>query len=573
MKMQAFRNLNTATKIVTLVIIMAICLGIVGYTGYYSSNRVAEVMDDMYKDRLVGIKLLNATRAHTRAVEALNMELYVTQDKAQIQKNMKEIADRVSETDKGLAEFGKSELEPYEKERLPKILEELKVYREARKRAEDIALAGKPQEAYTYFEKNAKVHLDNVNIMLSELADYNAKAAEEEKAESEALVSKSNKLMLGITLLAIIISLTLGWVIARMISKPLKRLVDMSRNVAQGNLAVDRVDNHSTDEVGQLATEFQVMIDNLRGLVKQIAQTAEQVAASSEELTASAEQSAQSTTQVAMAIGDVAQGAEKQSSAVNNTSAVVEQVSAGIQQAAANANAVASMADKTAGAANEGNKEVDAAISQMRSIEMTVSSSAQVVTRLGERSKEIGQIVDTISGIAGQTNLLALNAAIEAARAGEQGRGFAVVAEEVRKLAEQSQEAAKQISGLISDIQTETDSAVVAMNNGSREVTVGTEVVNNAGKAFKDIVSLVGDVSSQVREISAAMQQMASGSQQIVVSVRDIDRISRDTASQTQTVSAATEEQSASMEEIAASSQALAKLAEQLQSAVRKFRV
>ena len=140
-------------------------------------------------------------------------------------------------------------------------------------------------------------------------------------------------------------------------------------------------------------------------------------------------------------------------------------MSAGIQQVAVNANAVSGMADKTTNAASQGDKAVDAAINQMKNIERSVSSSAQVVAKLGERSKEIGQIVDAISGIAGQTNLLALNAAIEAARAGEQGRGFAVVAEEVRKLAEQSQEAAKQIANLISEIQTETDSAVVAMDD------------------------------------------------------------------------------------------------------------
>ncbi len=212
-------------------------------------------------------------------------------------------------------------------------------------------------------------------------------------------------------------------------------------------------------------------------------------------------------------------------------------------------------------------------MSQMASIEKTVSSSAQVVTKLGERSKEIGQIVDTISGIAGQTNLLALNAAIEAARAGEQGRGFAVVAEEVRKLAEQSQEAAKEIAILISEIQSETDKAVVAMSDGTREVKVGAEVVNSAGQSFKEIVLLVNEESAQIKEISAAIQQMAAGSQQIVASAHDIDRISKDAAAQTQTVSAATEEQSASMEEIAASSQALAKMAEELQTAVRKFTI
>jgi len=148
-----------------------------------------------------------------------------------------------------------------------------------------------------------------------------------------------------------------------------------------------------------------------------------------------------------------------------------------------------------------------------------------------------------------------------------------VVAEEVRKLAEQSQEAAKQIASLIGEIRQDTDSAVVAMNDGTREVRIGADVVNDAGKAFQLIYRSISEVSTQMREISAAIQQMASGSQQIVASVRDIDAISKDTADQAQTVSAATEEQSATMEEIAASSQELAKMAEELTHAVSKFKV
>ena len=201
----------------------------------------------------------------------------------------------------------------------------------------------------------------------------------------------------------------------------------------------------------------------------------------------------------------------------------------------------------------------------MAQIEKTVDDSAQLVGKLGERSSEIGKIVDTISGIAGQTNLLALNAAVEAARAGEQGRGFAVVAEEVRKLAEQSQDAAKQIAGLINEIQVDTGKAVNAMKEGTREVKAGSEAVQDTGRTFDDIVNLVGQVSEQVNDISAAIEQMAASSQNIVTSVKHIDKISKEASAHTQTVSAATEEQLASMEEIASSSQALANLAQNLQ--------
>jgi len=394
--------------------------------------------------------------------------------------------------------------------------------------------------------------------------------------EADKEIGETQKALTTKIIITLVIGVLLGMLIAFLITRPviaaLKEGMEFAEALAQGDFS-QQVSVKSRDEIGLLLSSLNTASDNLRGLIKQVANSAEQVAASSEELTASAEQSALAANQVAVNITQVAQGSEQQVRSLNETTAVVEQMSAAIQQVAANAQAVTSTSDKTASSAGEGGKAVQLATNQMTNIEKTVTQSAEVVTKLGERSKEIGQIVDTISGIAGQTNLLALNAAIEAARAGEQGRGFAVVAEEVRKLAEQSEDAAKQIAALIGEIQVDTDKAVKAMSEGTREVKVGTEVVSTAGQAFRDITTLIDQESTQIREISAAIQQMASGSQQIVFSVREIDKVSKNMAGQTQTVSAATEEQSASMEEIAASSQALAKMAEDLQAAVRKFKV
>ncbi len=389
---------------------------------------------------------------------------------------------------------------------------------------------------------------------------------------TEALVALTWISLMTILIVLIITAIIIIWV-ARQIARPIILLEGAANKIAGGDLSQSSLDINSNDEIGRLAKSFEQMTQNVRELIKQIHSDAEQLAASSEELTASAEQSAQASNQVAISMTEVAEGANAQLAAATDTSAVVEELSAGIEQIAANANLVSGQSEQAAGKAKDGGAAVDKAVSQMSNIETTVNTSAQVVAKLGERSKEIGQIVDAISGIAGQTNLLALNAAIEAARAGEQGRGFAVVAEEVRRLAEQSDEAAKKIASLIGEIQTDTDKAVEAMSSGTREVKTGAEVVNAAGVSFREIADLVNEVSDQVKQMSAAIQQMATGSQQIVGSVRKFDELSKKSAGEAQSVSAATEEQLASMEEISTSSRELAALAQGLQTAVAKFRI
>lgn len=394
---------------------------------------------------------------------------------------------------------------------------------------------------------------------------------EQEEFLKEINTTRNLSILLGLATL--LIGLIISYIIIDRIAKPLRVLDAIARKMAVGDFTASEVKKVANDEVGRLFQSMELMADNTRILIGKVQQNADQVAASAQELMASAEQAAQAGAQVAIAISDVTSGTEKQLRAIEEIDVMVSQVSTGIQQIAINAHTVAGTAANSADAAQEGDKAVKKAISQMGQIEATVCRSAQSVAKLGDRSIEIGQIVDTIVGIADQTNLLALNAAIEAARAGENGRGFAVVADEVRKLAEQSQSAAKQIATLIAVIRLETDSAVATMNEGTKEVNLGAEVVNEAGKAFREIQLSINQISAQMREISAAIQQMSSSSEQVVQSVQDIDTISQDTTGQAQTVSTATEEQSATMEEIAAASQTLATMAGELNQAIAMFKV
>lgn len=372
---------------------------------------------------------------------------------------------------------------------------------------------------------------------------------------------------------AVLLVLVISGLVSRLLVKPLGVVLAGVQEIAGGDLVGGPVQVTSKDELGRLAQAVNEMKNNLSGLVRQVAGASEQVAASSQQLTASADSSAQAANRIAAAVAEISGGTTEQLQSVEQAAGVVEQMVASIKEVADNIQHVTNASVETANKAQFGGNTINSAVSQMTNIEQTVTSSALVVAKLGERSQEIGQIVDTIASIAGQTNLLALNAAIEAARAGEQGRGFAVVADEVRKLAEQSQEAAKQISALIKEIQSETNLAVTAMSAGTKEVKIGTEVVNSAGETFKQIIALVNALSGQVTGIAAAIQEIASGSRTIVDSVQTIDQISNNVTRATQAVAAVVEKQSTAMTEIASSSESLAGMAQELQASVGKFRL
>jgi len=385
---------------------------------------------------------------------------------------------------------------------------------------------------------------------------------------------KHLKIVFGIlTLVGLLLTGFICRSFSNRITKPIAGLEEHAVQLADGNLHLEDLPVESADEIGSLTQAFNKMSNNLRNLIAKMAETSEQVAASSEELTANAHQSADASVHVAETVGEVSISMGEQLENIDNAKKNVDTVFTDITAMAGKARTITETSGQTAEAAVKGAALMESAVKRMGNIENSVMESADVVKKLGENSQQIGQIVESISAIAEQTNLLALNAAIEAARAGEHGRGFAVVADEVRKLAEQSQESAEQIRNRILSIQKDTEGAVQSMQAGTQEVKTGADAIREVGEQFAEILSMVNGIKSQLDEINASVTTVSTGAGEIVKAVDSIDAISRKTSENTQTISAATEEQSASNEEIAAASQALANMASDMQGAIGKFKL
>ncbi|WP_312198618.1 methyl-accepting chemotaxis protein [Anaerospora hongkongensis] len=377
--------------------------------------------------------------------------------------------------------------------------------------------------------------------------------------------------VVGLVLLGSIILL-----ITLQIVRRIKGVEDMAEKVAQGDLTMDTQNTAGIidgDEIDNLKHSFVRMTVNLRNLIAHVHSSAGQVTTSAEQFSESSRQSAEAASTMAAAISTVTQGSEAQVHALDQVSTVVAEMSANMEELATTANRMAKVAEKATLATDAGQQAIGNAAKQMDSMVRAAGKAKAASGELEDSSKQIGEIVQLISSIAGQTNLLALNAAIEAARAGAQGRGFAVVAEEVRKLAEQSERAAQQITGLIQRNHHNINNVVESIETAIANVDQGVTVVGAAGVEFQQIAYFVKEVVSQVRSISGSLAQLAVGSQQIVASVNEVEKTCQEATGELQTVSAAVQEQSAFTEEIASACTMLSRLAEQLKAQVSIFRI
>jgi len=358
----------------------------------------------------------------------------------------------------------------------------------------------------------------------------------------------------------------------RRVLEPLRDLGGVMTQAGEGDLTVRGSAQHD-DEIALLVTECNGLIASLAGIAGHVRQSADSVFSAATQLSAASQEINASSMEISSSVQQIAHGAELQSRKVEETSAAMESISETIGAVAARAEEASRTSDEASKVAVRGEEATHEAIAKMDEVRDAIVTLAGSVETLGQRSQEIGAIVDVITSIADQTNLLSLNAAIEAARAGESGRGFSVVAEEVRKLAEGSGKAAEQIGDLIKDVQAETAKALKYMEIGTEEVRAGAEVVGRSGDALREITEAAIRTAKVAQEIAAATSEQAHRTAEVDRAMHDIAAVVEENAASAEQTAAATQEQTACMQEVSSSAQDLADMAQRLEESVRQFKV
>ncbi|WP_028563909.1 methyl-accepting chemotaxis protein [Paenibacillus pinihumi] len=528
--MRWYYNLKTSTKLISAFLILAALMAGVGMYSLTNLKKMNNSLDDMYANQLMAVRSILEAKANLNEMRMLLRRLYMSTDESKLQSSLDTAKSNREEIEAGLAAFRETNLSKTSAELLPALEKAMNDYFATYDETLRLHGEGKMEEMLDKIDNDVNQKVGVLNPLLNQLLDTNVKEADQSRDNGVRAYTSSRNIMVGVIILVILLSVALGTFISRSISAPLSRVVKLLSKVAHGDLR-EKAEIRTKDEIGALGVAIDQMIVNLSGIVTGVIESAKNLSSSAQQISATSE--------------EIAGGNANQAEAAQTISELFRELTDAIQSVAQNTEQAAELSEETVEISKAGGQVIDSSLSSME-------EASSKMSRLEDDSRRIGDIIEVIEDIADQTNLLALNAAIEAARAGEQGRGFAVVADEVRKLAERSSEATKQITGIIKGMQENTRESVIAV----KESGVYSQKTN---ESFGQISSNIVEAGHKVSEIAAASEEQAAQASNVMEAVESI--------------SAATEQAAAASQEAAAIAQSMAQLAEELEQSVSVFKV
>ncbi|AVQ44513.1 methyl-accepting chemotaxis protein [Clostridium botulinum] len=560
------------TQLISAFLIVAVLIVIVGAVGGVALKNVAKYGEKMYSINLQSVYMITDMNQNLTEIKSDMLQLIYEKDKSKKSELIKNIQKNKDKNSKYLAEYEKLPKTEEEKEIFEVFKEQLSQYRALREDVIKLVEDNNYAQAEKQYKEIPKVR-DAMFESISKITEINLNSAESANNDINSIYTKSNMIIVVLSIVGLLMAILIGLFIARNIAKPLNKIKDLAERLANYDFSTSITVTRG-DEFGQTAVALNTAQENVNGLVKIIMENSQDISASSEELSATVEELSSKVETIDTAINNIAASMQESSAASEEISASVEEVDSSANELSQKAMEGSDNSNQFKERATEVKKNSQKAIDESRRIHLEKKSNMERAVEEGRVVDSIKVMADTIASISEQTNLLALNAAIEAARAGEQGKGFAVVAEEVRNLAEQSKDAVLSIQETIVKVQGAFKSSI---DTGSDILEfINTQVMEQfdaygetgsqyyedsdfVSKMSEEIAAMSEEVTATLGQVSGAVQNMAISAQR---SNEEADII-KDSMNET----------TKAIEQVAETAQSQAELAQNLNEMVHKFKI
>jgi methyl-accepting chemotaxis protein len=507
-------NSKIRTKLTLFVVVSALMLVVTGGVGTIGITVTKNALLSVYNEHLLGINQLNEIRNRQMQIRIQLLTSRQETDLFEITDGMDRVRSYIFTIENLITEYKEHARNDEQKKLLDTfVAARVNFGMTGVMPMIDLLQKSDFHQADVLRKKVLDPAYDKASQGIDALIQNQVEQAKNEYDRVSLLTSSIYALSIGAVIAGLVLSVVIGLLIARSVSRGVSALEKATTRLAKGDLTA-RAEFNSKDELGDVAGAFNQMAGDFSSLIGELRQSADQVAGAAATLSNTSDR--------------VSEVSKAQVDGAGSAANSIEDLNAAVKEIAQRADGAVTAADEASAMSAHGQQVVTGAVQGIQQVAATVSETAGLMAALGQRSNQIGQIIQVIRGIAEQTNLLALNAAIEAARAGEQGRGFAVVADEVRSLAERTSTATSEISDMIKAIQTETSSAVAAMQVGSRQAEGGVEQANQAMLALQQINGSVKRVVDMIQGIAAATRSQSQATDSITVRVEEISEMAKD---------------------------------------------